>query len=134
MKKTYVLIIFLLIMVFFFIIIAFITSSGKKTGNVPIPTNNIVAPINTGTAVPNSIPTNIPSDYPKNTTTISKLIENLPHAGINFYLSYNYSDDSFLLLLSSSKSASGEAELETFLKQNGVLDRSWLKNLTLSYQ
>lgn len=134
MKKTYILIIFLLIMVFLFIIIAFVASSGKKTGNTPIPRNSVVAPVNTGTAVPNSIPTNIPSDYPQNTTTISKLIENLPHTGINFYLSYNYSDDSFLLLLNSAKSASGEAELETFLKQNGILDRSWLKNLTLNYQ
>ncbi|MGA2911777.1 MAG: hypothetical protein ABSE17_04090 [Candidatus Levyibacteriota bacterium] len=139
MKKTYLLIIFLFILALLFIIISLVISSGKKETilEAPSPTpfiNNTILPTNTNTAVPNSIPTVIPSDYPPNTATISALIENLPHQGTYFSLSYNFTDDSFFLSLNAANQAQGEMEFENFLKQNGVLDKDWLQNLTTNYQ
>jgi hypothetical protein len=139
MKKTYLLIIFLFILALLFIVIALISSSGKKETilEAPSPTpfiNNAILPTNTETAVPNSIPMVIPSDYPPNTATISALIENLPYQGTYFSLSYRFSDDSFLLLLNKNNTNEGEIEFENFLKQNGVLNENWLQNLTTNYQ
>jgi hypothetical protein len=139
MRKTYLLIIFLFILALLFIIISLVISSGKKETilEAPSPTlfiNNTILPTNTNTAVPNSIPTVIPSDYPPNTATISALIENLPYQGTYFSLSYDFSDDSFLLLLNKNNANEGEIEFANFLKQNGVLDKDWLQNLTTNYQ
>jgi len=138
MKKTYLLIAFLLGLALLFIIIALITSSGKKEATrLPSPTpfiNKVIAPIITGTAVPNSIPIEIPTDYPKNTSAISALIEKLPHEENSFSLFYNFPDDSFSLLLNKTSTVEGEIKFENFLKQNNILDKNWLQNFTIGYQ
>jgi|ERR1035437_935529 hypothetical protein len=138
MKKTYIFIIILCILAFLLITIAFFASSNKNGSalNEPTPTpsaTNIPAPRPTGTAIPNSIPKIIPSTYPQNTVAISVLIEKLPHYESYFSLSYDFSADSFLLTLSTNESATGEAAFEKYLKQNNILDKSWLQNLTTNY-
>ena len=139
MKKTYIFIIILCILVFLLITIAFIASHNKSGGalNEIAPTPNaanIPTAGPTETAVPNSIPKTIPSIYPQNTMAISALIEKLPYYESYFSLSYDFSNDNFILTLSATAPATGEANFENYLKQNGVLDKSWLQNLTVKYQ
>jgi hypothetical protein len=140
MKKTYLLIITLITLVFIFIVIAILFSSFKKPGRIKMlhfTPNPIIttAPVSSAHFIlPDSRPTRLPSDYPKGGTEISSLIQRLPYRGTYFSLYYNYSDDIFILFLDKNKSAAGETEFENFLKQNGILDKSWIKNLNQSYQ
>lgn len=140
MKKTYLLIIILLVLTFIFIVISILFSLFKNVK--PINTFNVTpspiittVPVSSGNFVlPNSKPTGLPNDYPRGTTQISVLIEKLPHYESYFSLSYDFSADNFLLTLSTNESASGEAAFEKYLKQNNILDKSWLQNLTTNYQ
>ena len=134
MKKTYFLIISLFAIALILIVIAFATTPKQKTPAAKSPTVSRTSTPTAGSAVPNNIPKKIPPNYPSHTLAISALIEKLPHEGNYFSLSYDFSKDSFMLLLNTTSSATGEAEFESFLKQNGVLDESWLQNLIRSYQ
>jgi hypothetical protein len=58
----------------------------------------------------------------------------LPYQGNNFALSYNFSGDSFLLVLNSASPATGAAEFENYLEKNHILNINWLQNLNQSYR
>lgn len=135
MKKTYLLIVLLFILAVIFIVIAIIALPSKKVVilTAPSPTSSANSST-TNNAVFNSFPLAIPTDYPPDTATVSALIEKLPYQGTDFSLSYNFADDSFLLSLDATNQAQGETEFENFLKQNGVLDKSWLQNLSVGNQ
>jgi hypothetical protein len=135
MKKTYLLIIALFILAAIFIVVALVAVPNKQitilTAPSPTPSTNNST---TNNAVFNSFPLTTPTGYPPNTASISALIGKLPYQGTYFSLSYDFASDSFLLSLSTTNQTQGEMEFENFLKQNGVLDKNWLENLTTNLQ
>lgn len=60
---------------------------------------------------------------------VSQLIPKLPYRSNNFSLFYSFSDDKFTLYINSGNQNQGNADFDSFLKQNGVADRSWIDNL-----
>lgn len=97
---------------------------------VTIPTS---LPTPTPTPVPTSTPTPVPTNELKPTTpspvpsqkpkTPKEILKSLaPYTGTNFKMVYNnyitYSE--FLITINSKNPASGEAEFDNFLRQNGI--------------
>lgn len=65
--------------------------------------------------------------------SIGNLLRTLPYNGKHFSLSYNYEDDSFTIHTYLNNSEETDAQIEAFLKANGVADKSWLQNLSIIY-
>lgn len=61
---------------------------------------------------------------------LGELINKLPRQGNNFTLSYDFSDDNFILSLGENEEA-GNRNFESFLRQNNIEDKSWIKNLKI---
>lgn len=60
---------------------------------------------------------------------IGELILKLPYEGNDFTLSYNAEDDLFDLYINSANRVQGEAEFESFLKENGIASKTWITNI-----
>lgn len=58
---------------------------------------------------------------------INQMIANLPYTGNNFSLSYSLSDNTFTVRLKEGTASA--QEFDSFLKDHGILERSWLKNI-----
>lgn len=62
---------------------------------------------------------------------VGKLLDILPYTGTNFSLSYSYSKNVFTLVLNGQNQSLGNAEFDRFLQQQGIQNRSWIKNLVI---
>lgn len=67
-------------------------------------------------------------------SAVGTLLNKLPYKGTNFSMSYDFDTNSFVVIINKFNQDEGNKEFDTFLKNNGVMDRSWIKNLNLSYQ
>lgn len=65
---------------------------------------------------------------------VGRLLTKLPYTGNAFSLRYDYGNNIFYLTLVRDNRTQGNQEFEQFLRENDILDRSWIKNLTVSYQ
>jgi hypothetical protein len=63
---------------------------------------------------------------------VGKLADKLPYYGTNFNFYYSYSRNIFMLYLKPANKQAGNVEFDAFLKQNGVNNRSWIKNLVVT--
>lgn len=63
---------------------------------------------------------------------VASLIQQLPVAGADFSLSYSFSNNLFTATIKQSAKDQGSAELDQFLKSQGV-ERSWIRNLSIVY-
>ncbi len=59
----------------------------------------------------------------------TQLINKLPYKGKDFSLSYNIKTNTFVIKLGSNLPAANQ-EIDAYLKSQGILDRSWLGNIT----
>ena len=66
--------------------------------------------------------------------TIGQLINLLPYSGTNFSLFYSFSTNQFTLYINPANQTAGNSEFDAFLKKNGINDRSWFSNLSLTTQ
>lgn len=57
------------------------------------------------------------------------LIGNLPYQGQYSSLRYDIKKNNFVLIVKSNNRTAGNAEVDLFLKNNGILNRDWLYNL-----
>jgi hypothetical protein len=65
---------------------------------------------------------------------IGQFIKKLPHRAENFSLIYDIDTNSFIAELSSARRAQANRELDQFLQENGIMERSWLYNFTIKQQ
>lgn len=119
-------------MVIFFILILTFASPGNDDQNVipaPSPNTAISQPedINKDVAVPNDF-SEIPEDY---SSRVGQLIEALPYSGKLFSLSYDFSNDTFILELDKQSPSDAEKEFDNFLKTRGIQNRSQLQKLVI---
>jgi hypothetical protein len=63
---------------------------------------------------------------------VGQLIDKLPYQGINFKLSYSFETNTFIVILNTQSSIKGSSEFDQFLKNNGILERSWINNLQIN--
>lgn len=61
-------------------------------------------------------------------------IQKLPYFGKSFSIGYDIDTNQFIAQIKQGEEQVGNEELDQFLKENGILDRSWLKNLTVKTQ
>lgn len=151
MKKTYIIITFIVITIFL-VLITNLLQSGKKTVSnnllspTPIPTVSIESP----TEAPSS---NVPAQgkqYQTNASQIVKaeapiiekeaavgrLLDLLPYQGKDFRMESDYKNAQYVVTIPKDKEKEGNAEFDTFLKQNGVAERSWIRDnlLVIRYE
>ena len=91
------------------------------------PRNNIKQE-NTGASTLNN-PTLIKED--QRSSLISGLIDLTPHSGKFFSLYFTYKTYSFVLYVDTKHQKEGNANFDSFLKQNGITNRSWINNLSV---
>lgn len=89
-----------------------------------------------------SIPvtSNTPEALPKNQivdqeqlnrdSKVGQLIHQLPYSGQFFTMDYSFSSNQFVVTIQQGQESQSNQELDLFLKQNGIENRSWIKNLT----
>lgn len=75
------------------------------------------------------IPGIIKSDERSN--LIGALLDKFPYNGANFSLSYDYDKNLFTATVKSEDKNLGLAELDSFLLDNGIEERSWITNLVI---
>lgn len=139
-KKILILIAVLTIITVTLIILSLLPFAKKKGRNIPSPT-----PLEKTTAVtplpPNfnsvAISTVTYSTEAAKTNTkafsIGNVIQHLPYKGLLFSLSYDYTNDSFNLIIDKQNASDGQGEFEDYLKQNGITSENDLNNLTTSF-
>lgn len=81
------------------------------------------------------VPTSSPQEAEQNKKSfqVGLLINQLPYKDQYFSLSYNDANSTFSLYIDPSHKQEGNAQLDTFLKKNGVENQSWLQNLSTTY-
>ena len=62
---------------------------------------------------------------------IQALVDKTPHIEKNFSLYYNFNDNQFVLHINLYSETQGNIDFDNFLKQNGVMSRSWFTNLVI---
>lgn len=65
---------------------------------------------------------------------LGKLAAKLPYTGLLFSLSYDIDSDFFNLVINKNNTVGASEELNSFLKKNGVEEKSWIENLKTSYE
>jgi hypothetical protein len=66
---------------------------------------------------------------PEKGEQISSLIDNIPYAGTYFSLAYNFNDAYFYAYIDPANKTEGDRQLDEFLKQNGIENRTTMPNL-----
>lgn len=132
-----VLIVFYIILVFAIFSQLFLKKSliGNTVRDIPTPTKTEVKTnLNKAPFYTNSMDI-LPEDKTRlqKEGSIGSLIKNLPYNRKYFSLSYNYEDDSFTLYTYLNNLEETDAQLEAFLKINGIADKSLLQNLNIIY-
>lgn len=137
---------FLLVGVFLLVVIVF-QGKGKPSPGQPIlPTPTKFAPKPTSQVLP-PVPGQS-EEYKKSAEEIyltqapqikkdalvGQLLSKLPYHNDFFTLSYDYSTNKFFLILDQAHSDEANKKFDEFLKENGILDRSWIRNLEVKYR
>lgn len=65
---------------------------------------------------------------------VGQLLKLLPYQGRYFLLTYSYDANRFTATIDATNKTLGNQEFDQFLKQNNILDRSWIINLQVVYQ
>lgn len=60
---------------------------------------------------------------------VSKLLNKLPYKSDNFSMSHSVRINRFIVTI---KNTQGESDFDQFLKENGISDRSWIRNLIIN--
>lgn len=60
---------------------------------------------------------------------VAKLANKLPYNGDYFTLFFDHSTSKFYLTLDKNNVGEANKKFDEFLKENGILDRSWIRNL-----
>lgn len=130
MNKKYLILALTLFIVIAVIImfVALVGNNKQGTKEAPSPTPNL---INQPGAVGGSVPaqTQQEKEQLRKSGLVSELIGKLPYSGTNFSLYYSYSINQFTLYINPTNQAAGNMEFDSFLKSNGIENRSWLPNL-----
>lgn len=109
------------------LILIFLTLPGKKQ-NAPIKTP---APIQSGSSVNNYYWTKETRDASKKSYAVGELIDKLPHRGTNFTMQYDIDKDEFTVVLNSENLALANKELDAFLVENKIGERSWIPKIVV---
>lgn len=64
---------------------------------------------------------------------VYKLVTETPHVGNNFAFYYSFGNDLFIVYINPQQKEQGEAEFNSYLKEKGVMSRSWINNLFTTY-
>lgn len=67
-------------------------------------------------------------------TATGSLLNKLPYKGVNFSFVYYYEINRFTLVLKQGAEQQGNEEFDRWLKDNGINDRSWFRNLDVTVQ
>lgn len=67
-------------------------------------------------------------------TKAGLLLEKVPYKGKLFTFDYSTDDLAFKVILDSSQVLEANQEFDAFLKQNGIEDKSWLRDLKIEYK
>lgn len=152
MKKTYIIIAFVVITAFL-IFISNLLQNGNQTSSTdllsptPLPIAEFEA-TETETAT-----SNIPADSKQYKATrekiadieeslirkeaaVGSLLDLLPYQGINFKIENDYANTQYVVTVNKGKEKEGNEEFNNFLKQNGVAERSWIRDnlLVIRYE
>lgn len=73
-------------------------------------------------------------EFLRESSQVGVLIQKLPFLGKNFSLTYDITTNQFLVTIGAGQEEEGHRELDQFLKENGIEDRSWLKNLKIAVE
>lgn len=67
---------------------------------------------------------------------VGKLQFKMPYKGVNFQIVYDYKLLQYVVTIPNDKISEGNTEFDTFLKQNGIADRSWIRKelLVIRYE
>ena len=111
-----------------FVVLVDNNKQGTKEAPSPTPTPNLT---NQPGAIGGSVPaqTQQEKEQLRKSGLVSELIGKLPYSGTNFSLYYSYSINQFTLYINPTNQAAGNMEFDSFLKSNGIENRSWLPNL-----
>ncbi len=71
------------------------------------------------------------ADYVKQSATVGKLITKLPFNGSYSSMSYNFDTNQFTISLKKGSEETGNKEIDSFLSENGIQSRDWIKNLKI---
>jgi hypothetical protein len=130
-KNLFVFIVIVLIIVFlisFFLVSQF---NGGKPSPTPLPSGEAQTP-QEGKSY--SALTDQAQEQIRKDELVGKLIDQLPHKGTNFTLTYNISNNRFTATFNTKNRAQGEQELNQYLKQNQIDSTDWLYNYTVKNQ
>ncbi len=72
----------------------------------------------------------------KQEKVVGKLQFKMPYKGTNFQMDYDYKLLQYIVIIPNDKISEGNTEFDTFLKQNGIADRSWIRKelLVIRYE
>lgn len=67
---------------------------------------------------------------------VGKLKFKTPYQGIHFQMNYDYKRLQYIVTIPNDKIVEGNTEFDTFLKQNDIADRSWIRKelLVIRYE
>lgn len=65
---------------------------------------------------------------------LGKLLEIVPYQGTNFSFIYDIDKNNYIATISADNKIVGEQEFDTFLKGNGIENRTWIHNLVIEYK
>ena len=136
MKKFIILSSVLIIIFLVFIAMTFLNLGGKISKPTVVPTITPYYPeISPGEAVstftkPSASESAEINKYGK----VGDLINILPYSGSFFYLDFDFAKNTFVLTLDNNNVEKGNSNFDSFLKKNGIQDRSWIENLLIDYQ
>lgn len=126
MKKRsfYLLVLFCVVLFLAFLLLIFnlITSTPRNIPITPTPTN----------VPPGSSKTEYEMAEPIKGEEISKLIDKTPYKGAYFSFTYEPNEALFYLYIDPANESRGNKEFNEFLKQNGIDDRTLIKDLQIT--
>lgn len=72
------------------------------------------------------------AEFLRREALVGQFIKKLPHQGALFSMSYSFDDNEFTVVLNRINVAGANKELDQFLLNNGVVSRTWVRNLRVS--
>jgi hypothetical protein len=135
MGKKIFLLLFIFVLIIIVVILIIFTNTGGSKNNIQ-PT---ITPFGQQNQNPNAVSGSEPAqttqdqELARRSGLVTELIGLLPHHGVNFSMYYSYSLNQFTLYINPQKQAEGNAEFDAFLQKNGVLSRTWIPSLFLTY-
>ena len=128
---------FILIALFIFFILGFLQSTPNPSGGSTQPTISVTPDVKKAMEEykKNAANTHL-TEAPqlKKDAAVGSLYAKLPHTGNYFSFYFNYTTGQFVLILNKAHAQEGTDNFKAFLKDNGVEDVSWIKNLTVDYK